>query len=162
MSRHHVNQLYVQFELVPVRTNITSRVYEPSLPPEEQVKAKIYAYTPCQPATKDPLALPFFHSLLEPGQHLDDYWTRYMPKKLREVLAYNPQSAEPVIGWGLYIIEGPNWYVLTWLTLIFVVFSVALALVYSCVTRDVSSGFTVGSFVLGALAVIGTTLSYNR
>lgn len=89
-----------------------------------------------------------------------------MPKKLKQELEYQ-SGPDPVVGWGLHIVEGPNWYALAVLAAIFVVMSLALALVYSFVRSDVSSGFAVGSFMLAAetlvmtliLAVIVTSIS---
>lgn len=79
-------------------------------------------------------------------------------------------SPSPVIGWGVYIVEGPNWHALAVLTILFNILSLLIALIYSVVTSDVSSGFAVGSFFLAVetmvvtllLAVVTTSLLYNR
>lgn len=78
-----------------------------------------------------------------------------MPKKLRKELEYK-SGPDPVIGWGVHIIEGPNWHALAVLTIVFVAVSLILALVYSFVTSDVSSAFTLGSFVLAAETLVVT------
>lgn len=73
-----------------------------------------------------------------------------MPKKLEQRLEYQ-RGPDPVIGWGVYIIvESPNWHALAVLTVIFVVLSLGMSLIYSIVTNDVSTAFTLGSFFLAA------------
>lgn len=148
--------------------DITPRILECCLPPREEVEVKHnYHYAPCPPDVQDQtLGLPFLHVLLEPGNHLDDFWTNHIPKKLKNELEYK-SGPDPVIGWGVHIVEGPNWHALAALSVVFVAASLVLALVYSFVTSDVSSAFTVGSFVLAAetlvvtlvLTVIVTSLS---
>lgn len=79
-------------------------------------------------------------------------------------------SPNPVIGWGVHIVEGPNWHALIVLTIIFNILSLAISSIYCLVTSDVSSGFAVGSFFLAAetmvvtlvLAVVTTSLLYNK
>lgn len=81
----------------------------------------------------------------------------------------NYPSSNPVIGWGVHIVEGPNWHALTLLVIIFNFLSLLIALIYSVVTIDISAGFAVGSFFLAvetmvmtlALAVVTTSLLYN-
>lgn len=79
-------------------------------------------------------------------------------------------SPNPVIGWGVHIVEGPNWHTLIVLTIICNILSLAISSIYSLVTSDVSSGFAVGSFFLAVetmvvtlvLAVVTTSLLYNK
>lgn len=139
--------------------DIAPRILECCLPPPEEVETKKnYHYAPCPPDVQEQsLGLPFLHVLLEPGNHLDDFWTNHMPKKLKQELKYQ-RGMGPVIGWGVQIVEGPNWHALAVLTVMFVMMSVALALMYSFMTRDVSSGFTVGSFVMAAETLVVTLI----
>lgn len=100
--------------------------------------------------------------------HTSDFWTKRTPKKLVQMLSY--PSPEPVIGWGVHIVEGPNWHALAVLIIIFGVLSLAISLLYSAVTSDVSSGFALGAFFIAAetmmvtwvLAVATTSLRYNK
>lgn len=82
----------------------------------------------------------------------------------------NYPSPDPVIGWGVHIVEGPNWHALAVLIIIFSVLSLATSLIYSAVTSDVSSGFAMGAFFIAAetmmvtwvLAVVTTSLRCNK
>lgn len=84
--------------------------------------------------------------------HTSDFWTKRTPKKLIEMLKY--PSPDPVIGWGVQIVEGPNWHALAVLMAILIVLSLAIASIYSAVTKDVSSGFSVGAFFIAAEAMV--------
>lgn len=99
---------------------------------------------------------------------MNDFWTKRTPKKLMQMLNY--PSPDPVIGWGVHIVEGPNWHALAVLIIIFGVLSLAISLIYSAVTSDVSSGFAMGAFLVAAetmmvtwvLAVVTTSLLYSN
>lgn len=139
--------------------NITPWILDCSLPPEEEVKVKgNYHYHPCPPYVWDQtLGIPFLHVLLEPGNHLDSFWTNYIPKKLKQELKYQSGSDPRAnIGWGIHIVEGFNWHALAVLTAIFIAISMVPALVYSLKKNDISSGFSVGSFVLAAATLVVT------
>lgn len=70
-------------------------------------------------------------------------------------------SIEYVEGWGVYIIEGPNWTGISWLGAVVMTCSVVVAVIYSCVTGDASSGFTIGAFIM-SLWVSWLTAFYYR
>lgn len=155
---------------MPVKKYVVPEVLQSAcLPPQEEVDLKNYHYAPCPADVQNPvLRLPYLHVLLEPGNHLDDFWTNRTPKKLRQELKYQI-GGSPAIGWGVHIVEGPNWNALAVLTTIFVISSLVLALVYSLAMNDVSTGFTMGSFLLAAqtlvvtlvLTVIVTSISHK-
>lgn len=116
---------------------------------------KNYHYHPCPRQVKSPLLrIPWLHILFEPGTHSGDFWTKRTPKKLVQMLSY--PGPDPVIGWGVHIVEGPNWYAIAALTIIVNVLSVLLALIYSAVASDVSTGFAVGSFFLAVGTLVVT------
>lgn len=156
--------------MIPIRTDYVPEILQLAcLPPEEEVLSKNYHYAPCPQEIENPLLrIPWLHVLFEPGAHFDDFWTRRTPKKLVQMLSY--PSPNPVIGWGVQIVEGPNWCALVVLTVIFNVLSLAISSIYSAATSDVSSGFAVGSFFLAVetmvvtlvLAVVTTSLLYSR
>lgn len=136
--------------------DITPRILEPCLPPPEDVHDKTYHYAPCPPDIHaQELGLPFLHVLMEPGNHFDDFWTNHVPKKLRERLHYQ-KGPEPVVGFGLYVTERPNWQALAMLTTFFTLASFVLAVIYSVVMKDVSSGFGIGSFGVAAFTLAMT------
>lgn len=132
------------------------------------LRKKNYHYEPCPPQVQNVLLrIPLLHQLFQPGMHTTDFWTKRTPKKLVQMLDY--PSPDPVIGWGIHIIEGPNWHALGVLTMIFNVLSLAIASIHSVVRSDVSSGFAVGSFFLAVetmivtlvLAMVTTSLLYG-
>lgn len=138
-----------QFELIPVKTDVAPEILESRcLPPEIEVRKQKYLYSPCSADIHNPvLRYPYLHSLFESGNHLDGFWTDRTPKKMGSILEYH-FAERPVIGWGVNIIEGPNWYALMVLATLFVFMTFLLAMIYSLARGDVSSGFTMGSFLL--------------
>jgi ascorbate-specific PTS system EIIC-type component UlaA len=70
-------------------------------------------------------------------------------------------SLEYVTGWGVYIIEGPNWRGISWLGAIVYTLSVMIAVVYSVMRKDPSSGFTIGAFIV-SLWIAWTTAFYYQ
>ncbi|KAL2275892.1 hypothetical protein FJTKL_01448 [Diaporthe vaccinii] len=162
---------FVKFEVIPIKENHIPEILESTcLPPEEEVlNKKTYHYAPCPQQVQNPLLqIPWLHILFEPGMHTSDFWTKRTPKKLVQMLSYS--SPEPVIGWGVHIVEGPSWHALAVLIIIFGVLSLAISLLYSAVTSDVSSGFALGACFIAAetmmvtwvLAVATTSLRYNK
>ncbi|MCJ1475836.1 hypothetical protein MMC13_004500 [Lambiella insularis] len=154
---------FVRFELIPIKTEICPEVISfPDLPPTEEVHVKkTYHYAPCPQSVKNPLLrIPYLHVLFEPGNHLDRFWSNRVPKKLDTKIIYR-DGIEPVIGWGVHIVEGPNWVAFSVLSEIVLVLSAVLALVWSLLAKDVSGGFAIGAYVVGALAV-GNALGIVR
>ncbi|MCJ1395077.1 hypothetical protein MMC18_007958 [Xylographa bjoerkii] len=146
---------FVRFELIPIKTEICPEVLSfPDLPPSEEVHVKkTYHYTPCPQSVRNPvLRIPYLHVLFEPGNHLDRFWSNRVPKKLNSEIRYG-DGVEPVIGWGVHVVEGPNWVAFSVLSEIVLLLSGVLALGWSLLARDVSAGFTVGAYVVAVLAV---------
>ena len=156
--------------MIPLKEQHVPEILESAcLPPEEEVRNKNYHYAPCPQEVKNTLLrVPWLHVLFEPGAHSSDFWTQRTPKKLAQMLNY--PSSKPVIGWGVHIVEGPNWHAFTLLIIIFNFLSLLIAFIYSVVKIDVSGGFAVGSYFIAVetmvvtlvLAVVTTSLSYNR
>lgn len=131
----------------------------PSFPPEEEVKTKgNYLYTPCPIDIEDPfLNNQFIHELLTPGPHLDRYWVDSFPKKLNGKLEYI--SGQRPFGWGIHIVEGPNWYAFAFLACTIVTLSGVLSVIYAILRQDISSAFGMGSYIISVLALF-VTLAY--
>jgi hypothetical protein len=49
------------------------------------------------------------HEFFNPGQHLSNFWLDQIPKKLIEELECS-RSGVYSIGWGIHIVEGPDWF----------------------------------------------------
>lgn len=103
----------------------------PALPPEEEVKVeKRYHYVPCPKDIEDPLLqVQFLHEYFKPGRHLGKFWLNRLPKKLKEKLLLNTKGS--AIGWGIHIVEEPNWFAFGLVAVGVVALSGVLALIYS-------------------------------
>jgi hypothetical protein len=146
--------------LIPVKEEICpSYLFFPSLPPEDEVrKHKNYAYSPCPMDIEDPLLkVPFIHELLDPGPHLDNFWTEALPKKLKGRLEYT--SGKRPIGWGIHIKEGYNWFALLSITLLLLLVTAIVVIPYAII-KDVASAVGVGQLVVSLLALV-LTLNYH-
>lgn len=149
--------------MIPVKSTTVAYIQNTAdLPPEAEVKnLGNYHYHPCPTPVANPcLSIPYLHSLLSPGKHQHRFWTHRTPKKLKEMLRYQNDLVD-VIGWGVHIIEGPNYLAIALLVAISLLLSITLALAYSLTTHDVSGGFTIASFFLaaeGLVVTLGTTI----
>lgn len=68
---------------------------------------------------------------------------------------------EDVLGWGVLIVEGPNKASITMLSAVILTLSVVVAVVYTGLTKDASSGFTIGSFLVTIWVSWVTALYYH-
>jgi len=60
---------------------------------------------------------------------------------------------EPIIGWGIHLVEGPNWMAFFVVSEVVLVLSLVTAVGYSGWSGDVSSGFAMAQYVVSVLAV---------
>ena len=128
-------------------------LYEPDLPPPREVKAKRYHYYPC-PLRPNEVPMPdhlFFHFFFEPAGHSRGKWMNRLPKKLKESMSSN--GDEFPIGWGIHIIESPDYYVVLLTVLVGLIVSGVVAVAVAAVTKDVQSGFGVGSYFASVQAI---------
>jgi len=68
---------------------------------------------------------------------------------------------EYVPGWGVYVIEGPNWRAISWVGAVVMSASVVVAVAWSWGRGDVGTGFTVGSFVVALWVAWMTAFNYR-
>jgi hypothetical protein len=139
----------------------------PHIPPEKEVRSGNYEYTPCPLPTKIKQPIPastFLHYCKDHKSIHSTIWTKRLPKKLKQRLLERriaTPEIEYVTGWGVYIIEGPNWREISWLGAMVCTLSVMTAVVYSVVRKDPSSGFTIGAFMV-SLWIAWTTAFYYQ
>lgn len=87
--------------------------------------------------------------MLRPGEpHTSSFWLHEAPKKIKEAL---PQQYGTT-GWGILIVEGPNWTAFVVLSSATISLITLIAIIYSAMKGD-SHGFGVGSYLVGALGV---------
>jgi hypothetical protein len=132
-----------------------------SYPPEDEVKAQRWDYQPCPKRfTNLHMSKAFVTTILEPGHaHHNDAWLHLFPKKLGSSLRYERGGTN--LGWGIHIIEGLEYRKVAWVALLLVALSGILGILYSSISGDTGSAFTVAAWVVGAatLAICSVELS---
>ncbi len=116
-----------------------------SIPSNEEVLKAEYAFNPCPPDIGK-LPIPphvFMHSFREPGDHTGSLAFERLPKKLWEKLSCGNNQRNVPVGWGIYIIEGYNWKLISRCILgaLFAIF--ILTLLWGILKKDVQGASTV-------------------
>lgn len=135
----------------------------PDFPDEREVQAGRYEYTPCPLKTR-PTAEIFLHHRVRPDCASRMWWFRRVPKKLSPgvLQAYiDTRPNEDVIGWGVHIIEGLNKKAVTWMCFLLLCLSFTVAILYTRLTHDASSGFTIAAFLVSAGALLLPALYFQ-
>jgi hypothetical protein len=143
---------------VPIKKDICPEILKSQvLPPDHEVlQTKTYHYHPCPPDADFVCYIPNLHQIFEPGEHLGlGFWQRRTPKKLHTRIAFS-YGIDPVIGWGLHIVEGPNWVAFLVASQLVLLLTLSLVVLYSALTEDVSAGFGIGSYVVTSWTAILT------
>jgi len=140
----------------------------PSIPPEEEVRARKYEYSPCplipQPPVPSKAFLHYLNFHATEGTLRGRKWFNRFPKKLERSLLDVRRTTEiekDVIGWGVHIIEGPNLIWITLFTLIVVIISGIVSVVYSIAMNDVSGGFGIGAWIIAFWVALVTALYFQ-
>ncbi|MCJ1390207.1 hypothetical protein MMC18_003065 [Xylographa bjoerkii] len=142
---------WVQFSLED-RHRVGIMLHPMAVPPKHEVDNHNYEYTPVplEPLPPIPNNV-FMHHLIDPGPHRRPVWLHRLPKKLNHSLLNS--SDELVIGWGLHIIEGPNWVAICAAGFCITFLSGAFSTLWSILRSDVSGGFGIGSWLVSALTL---------
>ena len=144
--------MVLQFQLIPVRAEICPAYFtKPSFPPEDEVRAQRYQYSPC-PMAVEIHDIPFLHELLKPGPHLGNYWLTLLPKKLQHPLEWTPSRA--VVGWGIHINEGMDWRVILALVILCLILTGLCVGLYATIRGDVSTAAGLGAYIVAVIAVV--------
>ena len=123
-----------------------------AVPPKNEVDSNHYEYNPCplEPLPPIPDNI-FLHHLNDPGPHRRPIWLQRLPKKVNDSLLRSGNGL--VTGWGVHIIEGPNWLAV-WIVGFCIVFSSGLfAVAWSVWRGDVSAGFGVAGWMASVLTM---------
>ncbi|KAK4167659.1 hypothetical protein QBC43DRAFT_135738 [Cladorrhinum sp. PSN259] len=126
-----------------------------SIPSRKEVKRLEYSFSPCPPLI-GPLPMPpeiFMHSFLDPADHFGPMAVSILPKKLDNPLC--TASMNPT-GWGFYIVEGINWPLVFWTTVVTLFVITVIALVWIECTGDIQGGMGIGQFCIGVVAVLAS------
>ena len=107
--------LNIQFKLVPKKVSLPCvDVLEAAYPPPEEVMKQRYHYRPCPNTHKPPIPVNVLvHAFFDPSAHTFQYWLSRLLKKLKDQFICNFDTQLDEVtensGWGIHIIEGPNW-----------------------------------------------------
>ena len=82
-----------------------------------------------------------------------------LPKKLKESIFSNRDDS--TVGWGIHIIESPDFYVISILVTLGLLLSGIVAIVWASVTQDVQGAFGIGSYIIAVEAAVMTTLYFK-
>ncbi|KAI0541584.1 hypothetical protein GGR58DRAFT_498085 [Xylaria digitata] len=159
---------YVKFELVNrSRTGECVGNYQKnSIPSQMEVKNKEYTFSPCPPRIGTMPIQPhlFMHSFLNPGDHLGGLALLQLPKKVGRKLKCVKQPHDPFdipYGWGVYIVEGLNTFLVSLLLIGFVALVTVIVFLWSALRGDVQGGTGIGQYglaAMGTIVAIGTML----
>lgn len=137
-----------------------------SYPPQDEIAAHRYHYTPCPTIPSGSLPMPsdaFIHYLqycnldveVPPTQRI---WLDRLPKKLKEPLVKASKTPDPnkfVEAWGVHIDEGLDATMALWTTIIALALGLGPLLgIYIHQTGDVQSATGIGSVILGIMAIL--------
>ena len=136
-----------------VDSNTTIGLCASELPPPCEVSKQRYHYQPCPQANIDEV-IPdhiFFHLFNNPAPHYNSKWIHRIPKKLSSSISDSTDQIP--IGWGIYIVETANLYVIFLALLMGLLLSGILAVVFAAVAGDVQGAFSIGAYLVAVLTV---------
>lgn len=133
-----------------------------SFPLVENIKAKEWEFCPCPCPLKDPPPIPaniFLHHLNSTRTHPRRTWLDRLPKKLNHSIhrSFDPNSTHigwQALGWGIHIVEGPNEMAMLWLTVANFLVSLAAALAWALIKKDVQAACGIGGLILAAASTL--------
>lgn len=145
-----------QFHMLPIREEHCPGWFKRrQFPPEAEVYERRYLYDPV-PMDVEVANIPLPH-LLRPGPHLDDFWLKTFPKKLRErLIRQSGNHGQRVVGWGIHINEEINMLYVLWLLVMLLVVVGISVLIYALVTSDNASAFGLGAYLVALITVYVT------
>ena len=137
---------WVQFSLEE-RHRVGILLKPMAVPPKDEVDIHNYEYDPCPLKPLPPIPDNIFmHHLNDPGSHRRPLWLPRLPKKMKTSLLTS--NEELVTGWGLHIIEGPNWVAIWTAGFCVTCLSGVVSMLWSIIRNDVSGGFGIGSWLV--------------
>jgi hypothetical protein len=124
-----------------------------SIPPEQKVDSKRYIYSPCPLGNDPPMPSDvFLHYLNCTAIEFSSAWIPRLPKKLdTSILDLICPIKE---GWGIHIIEGPNWTLIGMLNLFMMVMSGIAAGLWKLYMNDFQGGFGFAAWILGVVNTV--------
>ena len=135
------------------------------IPPEHEVEEGRYHYYECPLPQMPPMdKRTFFHYFWAHASHAptnDMTFHDRLPKKLGCSILMASSSAPLTMGWGVHIIEGPNWPMFPWIVTALLAVTLVICAIYDAVVKGRESGFTIGQLIFSILmAVLSSAISY--
>ena len=129
------------------------------IPSTKEIQSGQYVMNPCPGTCEDFIVSPeiFMHEFLNPGDHTGAAASDALPKKLHSKLLWNK-----TVNNFQNMVEGIDWDVVTWCTIVLLIAVTVLTIVWSECTKDVQGATGVGQFCIGALAVLIGLLSFAQ
>lgn len=135
------------------------------IPPEVEVREGRYHYYECPLPQMPPMdKRTFFHYFWAHAKHgptNDMTFHDRLPKKLGCSILMASSSTPLTMGWGIHIIEGPNWPIFPWVVVVLLSMTLVICAAYDAIVQDRESGFTIGQLLFSILmAVLSSVISY--
>lgn len=131
-----------------------------SVPPPKEVQQGHYDYNPVpmdEPPMPSNVFIHYFTKITE--AHTEPIWSSRLPVKLQESLYY---SRKPLTeGWGIEILEGPNWLLFCFVMVLILLFSGAVAVICSHYTADKPTGIAIGAWLTAVQTMAVTSLFFK-
>jgi hypothetical protein len=131
-----------------------------SIPPSDVPN---YKYSPVPLLPLPPMPTEVFLHYLEHGDidniHNRKCWLERLPIRLKSRIV--DAREEPVWGWGIHIIEGPNRTVIFWITMVTIFGSMLAFVLWSSLRSDISGGAAMGSLIMALPPVIMTAFLFK-
>jgi hypothetical protein len=102
--------------------------------------------------------------LLEPRQTCQlntNLFLNRLPKKLGESILKQHDPNRLHLGWGIHIVEGPDWSGISWATFAIMVSSFVVSLTYDLVAKQKDSGFGIGQWMVAVLSAALSGLYFS-
>lgn len=118
-----------------------------SVPPQHEVTAKNYSYTPCPLQDDPPMSQhTFLHYLSCTAYNPKLAWLPRLPKKLEPSLLRFTGAVN--YGWGMHIYEGPNYFAVGMLNLLMMVLSGLAAFLWKYLRGDFQGAFGFAGWIV--------------
>ena len=124
-----------------------------SIPPKQEVESRRYAYSPC-PLENDP-PMPsdvFIHYLTCESPDPSSAWLVRLPKRLNDSVVPRPGSINQ--GWGIHVVEGPNWFLVGMINLLLIITSGVTAGLWKLYTNDFQGAIGFAGWIMGVVNAI--------
>jgi hypothetical protein len=96
----------------------------------------------------------FLHFFRKQGKHASakrGLFLNRLPKKVGESILAQDDEETLHLGWGVYIVEGLNWPVISWCMFGILLLSFIVSICYALLMKTQESGFGIGQWLVAVL-----------